>query len=197
MPGPSRVSRGRAVALAVCVAPFASLVIAGWPSACSPPSDARIGVDTPDESLFPPVANLLAYRCGSLDCHGSPQRNFVIWSCYGLRLEPDASPGCLSYTNGTPSHSPNSTSAEDDATFRSLVGLEPAVMSQVVASHGQNPDLLTFVRKARGEESHKGGTLFTAGDLQDLCVAQWLAGSATTKGTCTQALVNDIDAGTL
>ena len=50
----------------------------------------------------------------------------------------------------------NTTQAEYDATYRSLVALEPAVMSDVVASHAVNPNELTFVRKAFGEESHKG-----------------------------------------
>ena len=176
------------------VAILASLVpvaLVGWVVACSPPSNGRIGVDAPDESIFPPVADLLAYRCGSLDCHGSPQRNFVIWSCYGLRLDQDAAPGCRN-TGGT-----NTTPGEYDATFRSLVGLEPAVMTEVVESHGANPDLLTFVRKARGEEEHKGGTVWAAGTPDDQCVAQWLADMTTTKATCVGALTNDIDAGTL
>jgi hypothetical protein len=177
----------RAFAGLALLAPALVLV---WPSGCTP-SDARIGVDAPDYTIFPPAADLLAYRCGSLDCHGSPQRNFVIWSCYGLRLDQDAAPGCRNM-GGT-----NTTPDEYAATFRSLVGLEPAVMSEVVQSHGQNPDLLTFVRKARGEESHKGGTLFVPGDNQDTCIADWLQDSSDTKAQCERALAIDIDAGTL
>jgi hypothetical protein len=178
----------RFVFFVALVAPLGSIP---WSPACSPPDNGRIGVDAPDETLFPPVADLLAYRCGSLDCHGSPQRNFVIWSCYGLRLDQDAEPGCRN-TGGT-----NTTAAEYDATFRSLVGLEPTVMTQVVDSHGANPDLLTFVRKARGEETHKGGKLWDAGAPEDQCVAQWLADDSTTPATCAAALGKDLDAGTL
>ncbi len=163
--------------------------VAGSP-ACSPPSDARIGIDAPSEPNFPPVADLLAYRCGSLDCHGSPQRNLVIWSCYGLRSDPTTAPGCRQQ-GGT-----NTTPAEYQQTYDSLVALEPAVMSQVVASGGANPDLLTFVRKARGEEDHKGGKLWNAGSPDDLCAADWLAGQAT-SGVCGGALAADLDAGTL
>ncbi|HEY2510387.1 MAG TPA: hypothetical protein VGI39_06015 [Polyangiaceae bacterium] len=152
--------------------------------ACSAPKDSRIGVLVPNESTFPPVADLLAYRCGSLDCHGSSQRNFVIWSCYGLRLDPNAIPGCDGKANHT-------SPGEYDRTFRSLVGLEPAVMSGVVASNGANPDELTLVRKARGEEAHKGGTLFVPGDVQDQCVAQWLSNSSATATTCASALSLD------
>jgi hypothetical protein len=60
-------------------------------------------------------------------------------------------------------------------------------MSAVVAGHGENPDLLTFVRKARGLEPHKGGKLITLGDDQDQCITSWLAGSTDTIA-CTNAL---------
>jgi hypothetical protein len=168
-----------------------SAVMLVWPVSCSPPANARIGVDAPSEALWPPVENLLAYRCGSIDCHGSPQRNFVIWSCYGLRLDEDAAPGCRNM-GGT-----NTTPEEYDDTFRSLVGLEPAVMTQVVQSGGADMDLLTFVQKARGEQSHKGGKLWDAGAPEDLCVSQWLAGESSTTATCQGALAGDLEAGTL
>ena len=79
------------------------------------------------------------------------------------------------------------TPDEHTATYRSLVGLEPEVMSQVVAGHGAHPELLTFVRKARGTETHKGGQLITPGDVQDTCIVSWLAG-ATDTTACVQAL---------
>jgi hypothetical protein len=163
-----------------------------WSASCSPPPDARIGIDAPAETLFPPVADLLAYRCGSLDCHGSPQRNFIIWSCYGLRLDEDAAPGCRQQGGS------NTTPEEYLATYDSLVALEPAVMSQVVASGGADPDLLTFVRKARGEEEHKGGKLWDPGSVDDDCVTSWLASvtDGGTAATCALGLAEDLEAGT-
>jgi hypothetical protein len=184
----------------VNVRPFAKLVlfVAGptlaafvLAAGCSPPSDARITVALPDRTLFPAVSDVLAYRCGSLDCHGSAQRNFVIWSCYGLRADAGTAPGCRNM-GGT-----NTAADEYTDTYESLVGLEPAVMTQVVQSGGANPDLLTVVRKARGEEEHKGGKLWDAGAIEDLCVAQWLGDQGTTTGTCQSALATDLDAGTL
>jgi hypothetical protein len=168
---------------------------------CSPPSDARISVVTPDAKLFPPAADLMAYRCGSLDCHGSAQRNFVIWSCYGLRLDAGTAPGCRTM-GGT-----NTTADEYTATFDSLVGLEPALMSQVVQSGGADLDQLTFVRKARGEEEHKGGKIWNAGGTftgdggtvypgDDFCVADWLADRGATTGDCQSTLAHDIALGT-
>ena len=159
--------------------------------ACTiPPSNAMIGGDSaiplllPSESVadWQPVADYLDHRCGALDCHGDLQRNLVIWGCDGLRFSPTDVPGCRTGPNA-----PNTTSDEYDATYRSLVGLEPLVMSQVLTGGGQEPDLLTFVRKARGEENHKGGALIVPGDAQDICITSWLAGS-TNATACTQAI---------
>jgi hypothetical protein len=147
----------------------------------SPPDDARVTIVAPDRTQFPPVSMLLDHRCGSLDCHGAHTRNLEIYGCEGLRLG-DASPGCRN-SAGT-----DTTTDEHDATYRSLVALEPAVMSAVVQGHGANPELLTFVRKARGTEAHKGGTLITPGDDQDNCITSWLAGT-TDKAACARALV--------
>jgi hypothetical protein len=61
-------------------------------------------------------------------------------------------------------------------------------MSEVVsAGPNGNPELLTFVRKARGEESHKGGMLVAPGDLGDLCITSWLLGPSDTKA-CAEAI---------
>lgn len=147
------------------------------------PADARIGILAPDRAQFAPVSDLLDHRCGSLDCHGQSHRNLKIYGCEGLRLSDADVPGCRK-NGGT-----NTTQDEYDATYRSLVGLEPAVMSTVVNGKGTRPDLLTFVRKARGAEDHKGGTLIVPGDAQDICIASWLAG-ATNTDACSQALTS-------
>src|SRR6202042_1517172 len=93
----------------------------------------------------------------------------------GLRLEAFDAPICGRAQGGRAT-----TPSEHQATYRSLVGLEPTVMSEVVASHGADPDLLTFVRKARGEEAHKGGALIMPGDEQAVCITSWLAGATDT-----------------
>ena len=80
------------------------------------------------------------------------------------------------------------TPEEHLATYRSLVGLEPAVMTTVVENHGFRPELLTFVRKARGSEAHKGGALIAPGDAQDQCITTWLAGQTNLKA-CSDAFV--------
>lgn len=157
-----------------------------WIAACAAvPSDARIGIDGPSaaDDQFGPVADFLDHRCGSLDCHGQIGRNFRVWGCEGMRLDPGDYPQCSPVA---PLDGRLTTADEHLETYRSLVGLEPAVMSYVISTHAQNPELLTFVRKARGEESHKGGKLITPGDPQDLCIIGWLTGD-TDAGTCQTA----------
>ena len=133
--------------------------------ACSiPESDQRIVAAAPDRASFPPVADLLVHRCGTLDCHGSSFRNLRLYGHEGLRIA------------GRPSSQPNTTDAEYDQDFESIVGLEPERMSDVVTERGAHPERLTFIRKARGTEDHKGGTLMKEGDVEDLCLTSWLAG---------------------
>ena len=146
--------------------------------ACSSPNgDDRTATRVPDRTSFPPVSDLLDHRCGSFDCHGSTARNLRLYGHEGLRLDPA----------GRPSSNPNTTSAEYDASFLSIVTLEPELMSAVVAEGGVSPERLTFVRKARGTEHHKGGTLMNEGDPQDRCITEWLAGRAD-AALCTRAL---------
>jgi len=163
----------------------AAMLVGTWSlAACSTvPSDLRVGLDAPNasEQQFGPVADYLDHRCGTLDCHGQVGRNLRIWGCEGMRLDPADFPQCSRQLGGKAT-----TVAEYEATYRSLVGLEPAVMSAVVAGNGQRPELLTFVRKARGIESHKGGTLITPGDDQDDCITSWLTGQ-TNLTKCTNA----------
>ena len=174
---------------------FLAIAAAGLGSvACSSvPADQRIGIIAPDETQFDPVTNpdkvgeeatpaeYLNGRCGSLDCHGQIARNFRIWGCDGMRLSDASAPGC-----GLIGGQGLTTPDEYHATFRSLVGLEPAVMTFVVENHGAHPELLTFIRKARGTEAHKGGQLITPGDSQDVCLTSWLAGQ-TDRVACLQA----------
>jgi hypothetical protein len=135
---------------------------------CSiPPSDSRYDPQAlPDRTTFPPVAELLVVRCGSLLCHGTVARNLRLYGSAGLRLAP----------TDRPLVPPCDTSAEVDQDYESVVDLEPEAMSAVVAGGGANPQQLTMVRKARGTEAHKGGQIWTQGDPSDTCLTSWLAG---------------------
>ena len=146
--------------------------------ACSaPPTNARFIATPPSRDQFPAVAQMFVHTCGTLDCHGAIARNFRIWGNTGMRWASTDVPSALTVT----------TSDEMDATFESLVGLEPEIMSAVVESGGASPDRLTFLRKARGTESHKPGQIITTGDDRDVCITSWLTGT-TDQTACANAL---------
>jgi hypothetical protein len=136
--------------------------------ACAPADEERpAGQDLalPDRATFAPVADALQIGCGTLDCHGQPGRNLRLYGARGLRLQ-----------EGDTSAAGATTAAEYDASYWSLVGLEPERLSDVVADRGARPERLALVRKPRGRELHKGGTLMEPSDDLDRCLVRWLAG---------------------
>lgn len=133
--------------------------------ACSAPdASARVDPIGPDRASFAHVAPVLARRCGSIDCHGSAFRNMRVYGYGGQRLDAATSPDV-----------PNSITPEEaNATYESVIGLEPELMREVVQGGGAGPEDLTFVRKGRGDEEHKGGRRITRGDDSDRCILSWL-----------------------
>lgn len=153
---------------------IATIAAASLAAACG--STAEDGpLRKPDRVTFPLVNDALARRCATIDCHGSTERNLRLYSASGLRLDPAGIPG-----------EDDTTEAEYDASYRSVIGLEPEVMSAVVADEGRDPERLTMVRKARGTEYHRPGPILVAGDAADMCVLSWLA-SAIDEARCTEA----------
>lgn len=154
------------------------VVLAGGFLACvTAPEDARVTPKEPDRATFPPVADLMARRCGSLDCHGTRARNLRIFSSLGLRL---------AATDWPTSHANATTTAEYDEDYLAVVGLEPEILGNVVSEGGAHPERLTLVRKARNAEHHKGEQLLREGDEADRCITSWLA-SSTDVAACTHA----------
>jgi hypothetical protein len=154
--------------------------------ACSaPPANGRyVQPALPDRASFPPVAELLVVRCGSLDCHGTPARNMRLYGSAGLRWSP----------GDRPFVPPCDTQSEVDQDYESVVGLEPETLNAVVAAGGSEPEQLTIIRKARGTESHKGGQIWTRGDDSDSCLTSWLAGNAN-PNACAQGIASVLPSG--
>ncbi|MCC6904141.1 MAG: hypothetical protein IT377_34555 [Polyangiaceae bacterium] len=133
--------------------------------ACAGPVDEQEYITpAPPRDSFPPAADMLHSHCGSLDCHGQRGRNLRVYGINGLRI------GGVSGTGPT-------TPDEYEATYRSVVVLEPEKLSRVVAEGGRGPERLTLVRKARGAEEHKGGTMAPLGSEADRCLTSWIAGA--------------------
>lgn len=140
--------------------------------ACDPPIETESGdpaanepLRAPPRGMFEPVADVLQTSCGTLDCHGQVGRNLRLYGARGLRLDATANPA-----DG------ETTPREYDESYWSVVGLEPDVMSLVVADSGRRPQRLLLVRKAIGLEKHKGGSLFSTGDDGYSCLVSWIAG---------------------
>jgi len=131
-------------------------------------SEARIdpSIGAPSGEDFRPVAQMLVDRCGSIDCHGSKYRNMRLVGFGSTRLDATHRPDA-----------PETTAPEVDQNYEALLALEPDVVRQVLADRGANPERLTFIRKARHAESHKGGQRIAPGDDADACILSWLAGA--------------------
>ncbi len=150
----------------------------------SPDPTATVDPIGPDRAQFDLVSPVLSRRCGSIDCHGSPFRNMRVYGFAGLRLGPEAK---------QPDFPTRNTADEVQATYESVVGLEPEVMREVVQAGGAGVERLTFIRKGRGNEDHKGNKRFNADS--DLCVTTWLAnhvdGDACRRAGCFASKVSD------
>ena len=162
-------------ALSLALGAAASLAGLSVAAASCSISDPQIGVEPPPFTMesFQPFGDYLVHRCGTIDCHGQPGRNLRVWGCDGMRLDAGQTPNCVPDDAGAG----GTTIWEYEATYRSLVALEPQVMSAVFAPPGCDgrqgrdggaaypapaschPEYLTFVEKARGLEAHKGGQL--------------------------------------
>lgn len=153
-----------------------ALAVALFAASCSTP-DNKLRIDPvgPSAQSFEWVVDALDYRCGSLDCHGSTYRNLRIYGYGALRLQAGDTPATVGAlpTGAQPS--------EVSATYDSIIALEPAIMRDVVQANGQGSDRLTFVRKGRGEEAHKGGQRIVQGDDADVCIQSWLQGAVDVK----------------
>ena len=145
-------------------APHLACVLALGLACSAEPGVSTLSVPPPDG--FAPVSAALATSCGSLDCHGRAEQNLRLYGSIGLRLDPEHLPG-----------DDDMTPLEHDANYRSVVALEPEALSIVWLDGGRDPARLTLVRKARGREAHKGGSVFPEGGDGDRCLLSWLSGA--------------------
>jgi len=116
----------------------------------------------PARDTFSPVSAMMEARCGTLDCHGSPARNMRVYGVYGLRADGNSVTG-----------TPDTTEADVDATYESVVSIDPEVLSAVYA-HGDDPSKWIVLANARGIRAHTGGTRITTGSAADECLVAWI-----------------------
>jgi hypothetical protein len=121
---------------------------------------------TPPRDGFESVADAMQPSCGTLDCHGQPDRNLRLYGGRGLRLDPAKS-----------SKDGETAPAEYDANYWSVVAIEPEILSTVTAEAGRDPERWILIRKGRGTTRHKGGALMQPDDDLDACIVEWIKGN--------------------
>jgi hypothetical protein len=126
----------------------------------------QVTLMVPPRNGFESVADAMQPSCGTLDCHGQPDRNLRLFGGRGLRLDPAKT-----------SKDGDTDPAEYDANYWSVVALEPEILSTVVADGGRDPERWILIRKGRGTTRHKGGTLMHPNDDLDQCIVEWLKGN--------------------
>ena len=145
--------------LALAAASLSCAGVGGDPS-------TELTLMVPPRQGFESVADAMQPSCGTLDCHGQPDRNLRLFGGRGLRLDPAKS-----------SKDGDTDAAEYDANYWSVVALEPEILSTVVADGGQDPERWILIRKGRGTTRHKGGTLMQPNDDLDQCIVEWIKGN--------------------
>jgi hypothetical protein len=167
--------------LSLAVLALSGAVLGG---ACIDDPAARSDLLCPDRESFSKfVSPLMERRCGMLDCHGNDKRPMRLFGELGLRI---LDPNDINRTGGD-----STTGLELDANYRAVCGVEPEQTNQVALDPGgQSVNKLLLVRKARGQEGHKGGKVFEPFDDADLCVVGWLRGdnSRSIRTSCQRAL---------
>ena len=133
---------------------------------CLDDADQRVQFICPSQEVYASfVSPMMERRCGTLDCHGTPFRPMRLYGELGLRH-----PAEVNRTGGN-----DTTPLELAANYSSVCNIEPEKISEVAADPGgQSVNKLLLVRKARGQESHKGGKVFDPFDDSDKCVVGWL-----------------------
>ena len=131
------------------------------------PSEAVFtGVPEDGSPRVTAVSDFMARRCGTMDCHGTESRPMRIYGQYGLRHPQEAN-----YSGGK-----KTTDTELLDNYGAVCTIEPEATAQATEDQGASAESLLVVRKARGIEGHKGGTVIKKGSHGDLCLTGWLRG---------------------
>ena len=144
-----------------------ALSCASKPDSSSQPSLQVADVDP--AAFRDNVEPVFERRCASIDCHGQVSAGMRLYSEDGLRL-----PNSDNLAAGS---GPTSV-AEINANYIALVGLQPELITSVVAKK-PNPTAddvrhLLILAKPLQLERHKGGPALLLGEPAEECIEIWL-----------------------
>ena len=114
-----------------------ALLVTGCAADLGQPEQPSVQLEllAPPRLNFEGVSDAVQPHCGTLDCHGEAGRNLRLFGSRGLRLAATDNP-----------REGDTTPAEYDANFWSIVGLEPETLTAVVADKGADPERLSLIR---------------------------------------------------
>lgn len=138
------------------------------------------GIPDGGGATMPGVSAYMERRCGTLDCHGGAEIPMRLYGQLGRRAPDEGNiPGGVA-----------TTLEELEANYGAVCSVEPEKTAAQAADFGQTAEELLVVRKARGVEGHKGGTVVKEGDAADQCIIGWLRGVSldTLTPLCQQAI---------
>lgn len=133
-------------------------------AACDPSEGPRMTASVPSDEDFSAVSRVLELRCGSLDCHGAPARNFRIYGHFGLRHNGSDVPGGRA-----------TTEEEVMETYASIILLQPEVLHRVFTGDAALNEWIVFA-KGQGLYEHQGGPALPPGGDAELCLVSWARG---------------------
>lgn len=171
--------RARGLVIGSLAALALAIGCASTPDDGSAPALAVTGLELASyQALVQPVVER---RCGTVDCHGQLPRGLRVYGENSLRLANDAG---LTVGNG------KTTPDEAQATYASIVGLEPEKTSAFAAKSVRSNDdayELTFLSKPIERERHRGGIALRKGEPAEQCLRSWLIGKVD-AAACASAL---------
>jgi len=143
-----------------------AIACASTPDSSSTPELAVRGLD--ETTYAAAVQPVIERRCGSLDCHGKLARGLRVYGENSLRL--------AGGDGGTVVGGGATTAAEAQATFDSIIGLQPEQTNDFVA-RSHDPYSLLLLTKPLQLERHRGGISLRKGEPAEVCIRTWLLGS--------------------
>jgi hypothetical protein len=146
-------------------------LLAGCAPAPDDGSEPRLPVASLEPDVYAAMVQpVMEKKCGTLDCHGQLPRGLRVYGMNGLRLPNDSgnAPGVGA-----------TTAAEAQATYVSIVGLEPEKVNALVGVQPRSTDdayRLLVLAKPLAVERHRGGISFRKGEPAEQCVLSWVLG---------------------
>lgn len=154
---------------------FVAAAAAVLAACAAAPHETTVTVGALDQASYETqVHEIFVKTCGAATCHGNAPRGLRVYGEGALRLDGATGP---------------TTTGETNATYVSIVGLEPEKLNAFLADQPRQEAVamkLLVLAKPLAIERHRGGTSLRKGEAAEQCILTWLLGH-TDGQACTAA----------